>query len=314
LCVAIALIALVALPLATANASHIPVALDIAALWSPIAPDAGVLNFVEPGPAFDVMGLPLGISGTEEYTGWVDSPAAPGATGATLDLGPLGGPPAFAFDNGVTHGDRVDFDFVVENRPVEVGAIAPAFAPLHPGTVGFMTWDIAPTTPSAHIDPLTGAPHGHGTPSLPLPDFGGPVFRTADVFSISANPADATGLVTDFTGLVSDGELLPRDQALDYMLDFCNDMTGLCAPGVPILVFAPGWSPGDIADDFVARWLSPFPATHVLIDPVGPAEGHDEITQIDAVVVSRTVPEPVGFMLLGWLGLAGLLWRQRTNS
>ena len=177
------------------TAAHVPVALDVAALWMP-APGAGYLNFVEPGP---VPGIPP--SGTEEYTGWVDNVAGPfGTTGAKLDatgVGPVGP----AVDNGLTHGDHADFDFVVENRPIETAAIAPpvGLGPLHPGVTGFLTWEIAPTAPSAHIDPATGLPHPppHGPLTLALPDYAAPEIGGVDVFSIIADPTGPAAVVTD---------------------------------------------------------------------------------------------------------------------
>jgi hypothetical protein len=301
-------------------AVHIPPALDVAALWTPL-PGAGYLNFVEPGPG------PIGFSGTEEYTGWLDTPGAAGLGGATPDLtAPLGGPmPSFAFDNGITHGDRVDFDMVVEHRTQEVTDPSPPIEELHAPVTGFMTWEIAPSAPSAHVDPATGAPHAHVAPPIValcpdlssfvcLPDYVGPTFKIVDVFSLVADPLDAAGVPADVLGLVADsGEASARDAALDYMLDFCSVITGACAPGVPVRVFAPGWTVASAADDYVTRWKSPFPATHVLIDPVSPAmtpagipTHGDQIVQIDAIVA---VAEPgtlalcaLALMAIGWSG------------
>jgi hypothetical protein len=298
---------------APAHAGHIPLALDVPLLWS--APTgAGYLNFVEPGP------VPVGTSGTEEYTGWVDTPFAPGASGATADLGP--GFPAPAVDNGITHGDRIDFDFVVENRTEELAPVS-AVPVLHPGITGFLTWEIAPTAPSGHINPATGLPHSHAPGPCPdlatfvcLLDFAGPTFDQVDVFSIIADPVDAFALPTDPFGIVADGEIAPRDAALDYMLDFCNIVTGACVPGTPVMVFVPGWSAADTADDYVARWVLSTPlvggATHVMIDPIFADPIHpDEIIQIDALVVSNMIPVPAAVWLFGSaLGLLGWLKRK----
>ena len=74
-----------------------------------------------------------------------------------------------------------------------------------------------------------------------------------------------------------------------------------------------------VADDYVTRWLSPFAATHVLIDPIGPsfdASGAcvthcDQVVQIDAIVAAR-VPEPGTVGLIGLaLGVLGVGWRRR---
>ena len=137
------------------------------------------------------------------------------------------------------------------------------------------------------------------------------------MFSIIADPVDAFLFPTDPFGIVADIGA-PRDAALDYFLDFCNIITGACVPGMPILVFVPGWSPGDFADDYVARWVlsAPLPgggATHVMIDPIFADPAHpDEIVQIDALVVSNVVPVPPALWLFGSaLGLLGWM-RRRT--
>lgn len=296
-----------------AQATHVPVALDTPALWTPL-PGSGYLNFVEPGPA---AGVPP--SGTEEYTGWVDTQACPGCTGATPDLTLPGGPfvpGQTAFDNGITHGDHADHDFVVEHRPIEVGAVIPPVAPLHPLT-GFLTWEISPppTAPSAHIDPATGLPHAFHGATVLLPDYGGPFFTVVDVFSVIADPVDSFGLVTDPAGLVADFDPGgPRDKALDYMVDFCDGIGG-CVPGTPVKVFVPGWDPVAVSDDYVTRWVAPggFFATHIAIDPVGADAFHDEVVQIDAIVVAQQIPEPSSLLLavLGVLGLGLCGWRRR---
>ena len=296
-----------------ALAAHIPIALDTPVLWTPLNATVGYLDFTHPGPG------PFGSN--EEYTGFAATPAAPHAppgtgTGATPDLAPGG---LATVDNGLTHGDRVDFDFVAENRPIEVGAVLPPVGPNH-GIVGPLEWGVGVTTPSAHIDPSVPAPHGHVGllpdcngdlvgDELCLPDYAGTTFSVVDVFSVIATPVDVLGLPTDPFGLVADAELLPRDAALDYDLFFCSAAGG-CVAGAPTLVFIPGWLAGASADDFVARWTSPIAATHVIIDPVGaPAAPHDEVTQIDALVAY--LPEPATSTLIGLaLAALGLRWRR----
>jgi hypothetical protein len=226
-------------------------------------------------------------------------------------------------DNGLTHGDRADFDFVVENRPIEVGAIVPpaGLGALHAPIVGFLTWEIAPTLPSAHIDPTTGLLHPPPHPAtLALPDYAGPSFAGVDVFSVIANPVDPTGLVTDPFGLVSDGDAGPRNAALDYDLVFADATTGAVVPGVPVTVFVPGWNLGAVADDYVARWIPApgapvgFVPTHVLIDPVGADAFHDEVAQIDAVAAFSEIPEPTSLAIVAVGAIAGSLFVRRRRT
>ena len=203
------------LALSPAYATHIPAALDIPILRPPM-PGEGYLNFVEVGPGGPCPAVPFAAPAgpcTEEYTGWTEFPVT--STGDTND---------FPTDNGLTHGDRADFDWVVENRAVELGAL-PFPLVNHPVLVGFMLWEIAPTTPSAHINPFTGLPHAH-VPLLPVcpdgsmnlcdPDYTGTTFRVADVFSVislEANPDEFGRPIPPgpFNPLVTDTEAIPRE-------------------------------------------------------------------------------------------------------
>jgi hypothetical protein len=127
--------------------------------------------------------------------------------------------------------------------------------------------------------------------------------------TLGAKRAPQVAAATDPFGLVSDLDASPRDAALDYLLDFHDALMGITVPGVPVLVFVPGWDPVAVADDFVARWIpapgapAGFAPTHVLIDPVGADPFHDEVVQIDAVVAF--IPEPSS-VVLGGLGLAAV--------
>lgn len=315
----IAFVALCSSVFATPSlAGHIPFSLDVDALWQPNS-NQGYLNFVESG-GVNVNHSPP--SGTAEYTGWISDPAGTFgtdlATGARVDL--LSGA---AFDNRLTHGDRVDFDFVAENR-IEENAPVSGIPVLDPLSRGWLTWEIAPTQASTHLDPATGLLHEHESESINLPDFtvfNQPTFVSVDVFSVIANNRNSSGVVTDpfgagGLGIGSDSGgvgLVQRGLALDYVLDFCNINNGLCAPGVPVLVWERGWTDAAKSDDFVTRWVSTIGgATHVLIDPTAPIPTHqDQIIQIDAIVADP-VPEPATLSLLAFGGL--MLARRRRRS
>jgi hypothetical protein len=83
-------------------------------------------------------------------------------------------------------------------------------------------------------------------------------------------------------------------------------------------VFSKGWTNASVADDFVARWVSPIPATLVRIQAVpGPIGPHDRNVQIDAIIASVNVatyiPEPNTFALLlvGAAAVAARCFRRR---
>jgi hypothetical protein len=105
-----------------------------------------------------------------------------------------------------------------------------------------------------------------------------------------------------------------REAALDYVVDFGNTITGAASPGIPIIVFAPGWTPLTTIDDFVARWVPAIPGMYdvVAIEPAF-ALDHDEVTEIDAVKAWLGVPEPSSLflMLVGLVGV-GLTSRRRV--
>lgn len=322
------------LSMTSPHAAFVPISFDVPTLWTPL-PNAGYLNFVEPGPALNANGTTIGIpgvatSGTEEYTGWVGAPASTGITDAYPDLMPSPGG-GLAVDDGATYGDRVDFDFVVENRKIEEESSGTVLdvPPNHPDVTGLMTWEIGATQPSLHIDSTGGIaiPHFHsgltppctdGSSFICLSDFatqGMTTFNTVDVFSVIATSIPSSG--NDVFGLVSDTELSARDAALDYFVAFCNAFTGQCAQGIPVMVFVPGWTTLATADDYVTRWRSPFPATHVGIDPPATPDlegfGVDKIVQIDAVVAAN-VPEPNSLALacIGFIGC--IVWARKVRS
>ncbi len=86
--------------------AHVPAALDVPTLWTPL-PGAGYLNFMTPGSKV------FPFIGTEEHTGYTTA----AGVGVVDPLGPPiypGGP-----DNDPFAGDRADFDWVQEHRADE---------------------------------------------------------------------------------------------------------------------------------------------------------------------------------------------------
>jgi hypothetical protein len=283
-------------------AAHVPLALDVPTLWTPV-PGDGYLEFINPTeyPALlpggiPVPGTPPGVIYTEEYTGYT--------TAAGVDIIEVG-------DSDITAGDRADFDWVQENRGCETGG--PCFNPLpvnHPGFVGAMGWTVGTTEASPHIDPGTGGAHGHSIqevppgplPFLPNDDYSLEFFRGVDVFSIISIGQDSTLELSSPGG---------REAALDYNVAFGNTVTGFGSPGVPILVFAPGWTAATTIDDYVARWVPAVPGLYnvVAIEPEF-APLHDDITEIDAIKAWVPEPSSVCLALVGMLS-AGLVSRRR---
>ena len=119
-----------------------------------------------------------------------------------------------------------------------------------------------------------------------------------DVFSIISAGQDAT------FELASPGG---REAALDYNVAFGNSFTGFGSPGIPVMVWIPGWTLATGIDDFVARWVPAVPGLYNLVaiepefDPL-----HDNITEIDAVKAWYRIAEPASVTLL-WLAALGLL-------
>jgi hypothetical protein len=129
-------------------------------------------------------------------------------------------------------------------------------------------------------------------------------FRGVDVFSIISAGQDAT------FELASPGG---REAALDYVLDFGNSVTGAFSPGIPILVFAPGWTAAVTFDDYVARWVPAIPGLYnlVAIEPAFSPD-HDDVTEIDAIKAWIPEPSTICLALMGFLG-AGRLSRRQTR-
>ena len=186
-------------------------------------------------------------------------------------------------DNGLTYGDRADFDWVEDNKSLEA---AGGKADNHPGS-DFMIWEIGTIASSAHIN------HDHDDwGELALGAFVGDEFRVVDVISQISRYAD---MDVDSTGQWS-----RRESALDYVLDFSADAVNWVA-GEVVKVFVDGWTTKSDADDYVARWRSSIDAKYVRIAAAPLGGTHDGNAQIDAIIAGR-VPEPSSLTLFG-LGL-----------
>jgi hypothetical protein len=266
-------------------------------------PDDGYLEFINPVEHPALVGVPVfttppGVIFTEEYTGYT--------LPSGLDIIEVG-------DSDVVAGDRADFDWVQENRPCESGAPCLNGPVNHPGLVGAMGWTAGITEASPHIDPGTGGPHGHSVEELPpgplpvLPNedyYPRRFFRGVDVFSIISIEQDST------LDLSSPGS---REAALDYVVDFGNTVTGFSTPGIPVIVFAPGWTPLTTIDDYVARWVPAVPGLYDVV-AIEPSFDHDNVTEIDAIKAWLGVPEPssIVLMLIGIMSV-GFKARRRVS-
>ena len=253
-----------------AFADHVSTGLDVDKLWSP--PNngngffEGYLEFINPTEHPGLIGTgfpssPPGLIQTEEFTGF------------TL---PDGTDIIEVADTDTTAGDRTDFDWVQENRALELAGIGNH----QPGPFGAMGWVMGPTEMSPHFDTGVGAAHAHSDQEIPpgaLPHLNNqdcPVefFEGVDVFSIISDEEDS-----DSTA---------RNAALDYVVDFGNTATGAFSSGVATVVFIPGWTAVTGIDDFVARWMPTTPGFYnmIAIEPAFASNGdHDEVTEIDAV-------------------------------
>jgi hypothetical protein len=211
-------------------------------------------------------------------------------------------------------GHKVDWDFVTDHSQFASDGTTFGLenvgsgADFHNG-LDRLYWKIGNTEASLHLAPDANN-GGHDHTGLgefgATPDFAGPFFRTADIFSIIARYSD---------GDIGADPLSLRNRALDYDLWF-GDGTRI-EPGILVNTFVEGWTLNSKADNYVARWVSPFDAKEIFIKahPFND-KGHDGIAHIDAIIVStHPVPEPSSFVLLGvgGLSLVGYVLRQRRK-
>lgn len=223
-------------------------------------------------------------------------------------------------------GDRVDWDFVVDQRRTAIdhdgnpntGALDFGLEAVSDGVDNFQGQDAlfwstnAPTRPSAHV-PAAMNNLGHNHEGLAVfkdtLDFGGAFFRTVDVFSLDVQFDEADG---------SGGLQFTSGSVLDYDLFFLGLNDEIVA-GVLDTIFINNWANAQNADDYLGRWISPIPAAGVLIRAHAFGDrGHDGNTQIDAIIASplvvRAVPEPSALALIAVGGFAWLAHRRHTRK
>ncbi|AVQ73505.1 hypothetical protein B5D77_21285 [Microcystis sp. MC19] len=185
-------------------------------------------------------------------------------------------------DNGFTHGDRADFDWVEDNIPLE---LATQTGDNHSG-IDFLTWEIANIAPSQHLWEHPSAStlnieHQHDNwltgdrPELTLGRFNGNTFQIVDVISQIARYADMD--------VGASGNWSPRESALDYIIEFSSDSINWVR-GTLNSVFEDGWTLASKAEDYVARWFSDVQAKFVRIAAQPLGGNHDGNTQIDAII------------------------------
>lgn len=250
---------------------------DIANLMFATA-DGDPTDLIDVGPEVD------GIGGKAILTG----PQV-----ATIHSNPGLNNPGFVnhFSNVDTHGDRVDFDWVTDHRPIEQITLVEDSshgADLNEGT-DFLVWEINPpdVAASAHIGP-NGDTHNHGgMTGIEMPAYTGTGFHTIDVFSNINRYAD-----NDVQpGAIGDPLATRRVKALDYQtpefsVDGIDWQTGTLHN-----VFVPGWTGAAVQDDFVARFTTDLEARFVRIAAKAlDSNNHDGNAQIDAILASASRP------------------------
>jgi len=250
----------------------------------------------------DQVGRPNGnMGGRDQMATLVHQPATPATElrqeRVFNETPNVNNPTVSHIDNGLTHGDMADFDWVEDNLYLEQ---AGGRADNHDG-YDWLVWQIGPIAPSSHSG------HDHGNWGvLDLPAFTGDYFGVVDVVS---QIAWWTDMDVDESGNWS-----LRDSALDYTLQFSDDGQQW-VQGMVNTVFIDGWTNASKAEDWVARWISPVEAEYVRISELI-VDGHDGNTQIDAVIARQSViPESSSLVIWGCLaGLALAAARLRRAS
>lgn len=250
-------------------ANHVPNTIDVPQLWNPMKND-GYLEFINAADHGAQLGstcpsTPPGVIQTEEFTGFTLP------TGA--DIIEVG-------DSDSTAGDKADFDWVQQNRPVEL-AIPPGGN--HPGIVGAMGWSAGSPGMSPHVDLGNGNPHNHSVEEAVPPPTALPALLNNAYEEKFIDGVDVFSIISDG----QDFDPTPRDRALDYEVAFCNTVTGMSSLGVPTVVWVQGWTATTFIDDYVARWVPLMPGQYDAV-AIEPAAGvHDSITEIDAIKAFR---------------------------
>jgi len=249
---------------------------DVAQLWSPL-PGAGYLafeyrlDFVGKDPVDPVPGsisMEPQELGTEEDTGWVDQHGQ-GYSDYALNT-----------DSHDWAGNKVDFDWVQENRAWEI-----QHKGKHEPHVGLLTFVIRDAPPYSPHD-SAGIPHDHGTlGDKVIGEFGDVVFNRVDVFSVAL--VKAGGSMEPETDQGVAGEPGTRAATLDYDLWFVDLNTRTSVHGIPERVFVQGWEPTVSFDDYVARWRSAAAGdwNAVAIEP-HKGDGRDDTCEIDGVIAA----------------------------
>ena len=249
---------------------------DVDQLWTPL-PGAGYLAFkpypdkIRFGPITPVCGsIPLTVNylDTEEDTGWSN----PDGVGSSDFHPPL------KVDSHDWAGNRVDFDWVRENRDWEASNTG-----LHPMDHGLLAFVILDSPQHSPHDS-----HDHGKlGEVILKEFTDKHFNRVDVFSIALLRPDGADLQVETDSGLS-GENRERAAVLDYDLWFVDLQTKTSTHGEPELVFVPGWNQQTWFDDFVTRWRpsSIGDWNAVAIEP-HKGDGRDGSCEIDGVIAAQ---------------------------